>query len=186
MGAPFVRLADQNSPTFRIYVQWLYSGRLHTKLYFKEGSEASGNVHRNEWLQLVNAYLLGEKLADTDFRDLVLDACLDWFGEASRKDLLIIVQSVREAYTQLAKNSPLRQLVVDIAAWHFDHQTVKKFQEVESVVDFPKSFLLDMLAAMSARFQGTGSSFGIVSPVLKGRGTCEYHCHGDEKCYKAK
>ena len=61
-----IRLPDQSPRVFHIYVQWLYLHVLPTR----DDSEHS----YGEYDQLARAYILGDILLDTSFRDAVIDA----------------------------------------------------------------------------------------------------------------
>ncbi|KAF2654610.1 hypothetical protein K491DRAFT_716975 [Lophiostoma macrostomum CBS 122681] len=167
---------------FGIYVQWLYSGRLHTKM--KKSPSVTDPLHQREWFKLVDGYLIGERMADAEFRDTIMDAMLEWCKEATIQDQKVLLDNVGDIYSSCATGSPLRQLVSDVSAWHFDDATIQEMR-IDNEVALPYDFVLDTLSKLSTRMQGTGRSpFGTRSPIEGGRGTCRYHCHGDKACYR--
>ena len=192
----FLYVSDIKPSAFGIYVQWLYSGRLHTKMP-KGSATVTEPTHRREWFKLVDGYLVGEHLAGIDFRDTVIDAMLEWCKEASPTDLQVLLDNVSEVYKSCNYNSPLRQLVSDVAAWHFADADIQGMR-TGSRGSLPSEFVLEMLCKLSARLQGPstkpqgGQGQGLFanavhvlqSPVATGRGTCKYHCHGDKICYR--
>jgi hypothetical protein len=130
--------------------------------------------------------LIGERLADAEFRDTVMDAMLDWCKEATTQDHKALLENVGDIYSSCHAGSHLRQLVSDIAAWHFDDSAIQEMR-IDDEVTLPYGFLPDTLCGLSKRMQGRGQNpfgFGTRSPVDEGRGTCKYHCHGDKACYK--
>ncbi|KAF2250850.1 hypothetical protein BU26DRAFT_603379 [Trematosphaeria pertusa] len=183
----FTALPDHKPTAFTVYVQWLYSGRLHTKPSKEETTAVGDPLRRQEWLKLVDAYILGEYLGDIDFRDTVIDAMLGWFHEAQTQDRTSLLDSVGEVYMETSPGSPLCRLLSDIVAWHFEDRTLQEMKVKQTSFQLPPAFLLDTLVKLSSRFQGAGmAAFGRGSPVNAGRGTCIYHCHGpgDKACYK--
>ncbi|KAF1962175.1 hypothetical protein CC80DRAFT_588771 [Byssothecium circinans] len=178
-----ITLDSCTAPTFHLYNNWLYTGRLFSKPTIKDAPAVSapGSQHRKEWIQLTQAYILGVFLEDVEFRDQVMDALLDWFEEVHFAARSAPLDNVEDVYGELAKGNPLRELVSDIAAYHFEHTLVEEMQKKS---DMPAAFLLETLVKMSTRFQGGRSAFGTASPVLKGKGGCKYHCHGEGGCYK--
>ncbi|KAF2643738.1 hypothetical protein P280DRAFT_215912 [Massarina eburnea CBS 473.64] len=175
----FPTLKNCSVSTFQLYVNWLYTNRLHSKPTSESVSEVE---QRNEWIRLTEAYILGEYLDDADFRDCIIDALLDLFEGIHPTARSAPLDNVQDIY-KLADGSPLRELVSDIAAWHFDHDIV---EEIKTRVHVPSAFLVETLVKLSKRFQNPSAElYGNVSPVVKGRRSCKYHCHAFEKtCYK--
>jgi hypothetical protein len=66
-----VPLPDDAPPTFAVYRTWLYTGLLACT----NGSDS------DEWELLACAYVLGEKLQDSDFKDTVIDAMVEKFNK---------------------------------------------------------------------------------------------------------
>ncbi|KAF1965182.1 hypothetical protein BU23DRAFT_34539 [Bimuria novae-zelandiae CBS 107.79] len=184
----YVSLPDQKPATFNIYVQWLYSKRLYTK-----AAPASNQVaptlqqpNSDEWLNLVDVYLLGFKLGDVDFQDMVMDAIMDWLRETRDSGSfitptpIVALENVARIYYTLhntAKDNPLRRLVSDVAALNFSDATIQKICADDGGQKLPRAFLLDLLSKLSSRLQGG-------RPFPEARGACHYHCHAEGKCYR--
>ncbi|KAF2686703.1 hypothetical protein K458DRAFT_252646, partial [Lentithecium fluviatile CBS 122367] len=65
-----VTLPEGEPLAFKLYAQWLYTGRLHVE-YNKGETEGANN---KSWDALIDGYLLGEYLQDTMYRDQLVDA----------------------------------------------------------------------------------------------------------------
>lgn len=64
-----IELKDDKPHTFEIYQNWLYCGTVPTK-------DDSRKAVETEYLQLAEAYVLGDKLRDGNFKDVIIDAML--------------------------------------------------------------------------------------------------------------
>jgi hypothetical protein len=170
-----IRLPDCNVHAFRIYVQWLYTNQLFTKLQFNQTSAKDG---QREWANLVKAYLLGDYLQDIKFKDTIMDAMVDWGHEADRECINAPPHSSVEIYQQTSNTSPLRKLVVDFTTWSImdsSHVSMSDFQ-------FPSDFLAAVVTNLAERFR-TGND---VTSDFVGKKYCQYHCHGERACYREK
>lgn len=184
----YIAIGGQQASTFGIYMNWLYTGRLHNKRP-KGTSVGSHSPHHDEWLSLTDACLLGEYLGDADFRDTVIDAKLEWFHVTPSKERRAILDTAAEVYRKVQTGDPLRRFISDIAAYHFDDKTIQEIVAKHAGMQLPALFVADILGKLSSRFQGPSApNFSNVPrpPVIAGRGTCNYHCHGDKECYKKK
>ncbi|THZ85550.1 hypothetical protein D6C88_05561, partial [Aureobasidium pullulans] len=86
---------------------WVYSGRVFKKkLRDDEGSA--------KFLSYGQAYILGEKLLNHDFKNEVLDTLLTEILSGGKIDLTLATL----VYEGTAKTSPLRRLLVDIYTWY--------------------------------------------------------------------
>ncbi|THY78688.1 hypothetical protein D6C87_10149 [Aureobasidium pullulans] len=92
---------------FEVYTEWVYSGRVFKKkLRDDEGSA--------KFLSYGQAYILGEKLLNHDFKNEVLDTLLTEILSGGKIDLTLATL----VYEGTAKTSPLRRLLVDIYTWY--------------------------------------------------------------------
>lgn len=161
---------------FTIYVHWLYTRRLHTR---KKKQDFATNGHRLEWITLVDSYILGEHLADVEFRDRLMDVLLDWQKEASHADKVAVLCRVSDIYYACPKSSPLRELVSDIAAYSLDDSVIQEM----AMKQYPYDFFADTLGKLAGRLQGMRMFKAETNPVDSARGTCRYHCHGKKPCH---
>ena len=170
-----VKLPGCNAHAFRIYVQWLYTGQLHTKLQFNHTSPNDGQW---EWANLVKAYLLGDYLQDIDFKDTIMDAMIDWANEATRECSDAPPHSSVEVYQHTRDGSPLRKVTLDFTTWRLTNNFPVSMNEYQ----FPSDFLTAVVTSLTERIR-TGK---VVRPNFMDKKYCYYHCHGDRACYKDK
>ncbi|KAF2851801.1 hypothetical protein T440DRAFT_422502, partial [Plenodomus tracheiphilus IPT5] len=111
-----VRLPTCSASAFSLYMQWLYTNRLHAI-----PKDASGST--SELANLVPACLLGEYLQDISFQDHVMDAIIEWKKKAKRPDCERITEIwVKIIYSQTNEISPLRLFFANLVAWHTTHE----------------------------------------------------------------
>ncbi|KAF2188354.1 hypothetical protein K469DRAFT_566602, partial [Zopfia rhizophila CBS 207.26] len=65
-----ISLEPDSTDAFDIYMHWIHR---------RSVSIAACDTSSNKWEVLLDAYLLGHKLEDADFRDAVTDALFDKF-----------------------------------------------------------------------------------------------------------
>jgi len=63
-----VKLPSFEAKEFQIYVQWLYTGRLHVSAPGSGSTKSSADKSN-----ITNGYTLGDFLQDTDYRDTLLE-----------------------------------------------------------------------------------------------------------------
>lgn len=139
-----ILLPDDDPKTFQVYAHWLYSGTLPVT-YGILGKEVDF-----EYLDLVKAYVLGDKLLDDTFRRTVIDAIVEaslverinwdpWFpGD----------EAILYAYSNTLKESPIRKLLVDFHVYYGDSEWIGDLKIAEQ---YPKSFLIDLSTALLDR-----------------------------------
>lgn len=159
---------------FNIYVQWKYKGKILS------ATADQDDENQEEWLRLVQAYVLGDKLQDAAFKDAVLDSIIAKSNVAVNGFHYFPIQNITTfIYANTVPKSPLRRLIVDQHVYHGQ----ATWMENASVDDLDKEFLFDLsIAFLENRPQPLGlapDKFGV---------TCMYHEHdGDgSKCYKTK
>jgi len=103
-----VPLPDDAPSTFAVYRTWLYTGLLACT----NGSDS------DEWELLACAYVLGERLQDSDFKDTVIDAMIEKFNKyhpnVAVDRLLDIPVSVNRGELRDA-NEPTAAALADLA-----------------------------------------------------------------------
>jgi hypothetical protein len=120
-----IDLSDEDSLTFDIYAQWLYS---HNLLRFMGA------------LRLAKLYVLGEKLMHDEFQNSVIDGLInnaDGYREIPQGETVNII------YQGTPEGSPARRLMVDLCCY--------LMREKESRVewaDHHPEFINDMLTAV--------------------------------------
>ena len=141
-----VRLPGDNPEIFQIFAEFLYDGRIHsTKATDKvPDAEHPGRVDA-EWERLARCWILGDKLNCVWFQDASIDAIVQKIMETDRvpKNLHTLV------YSHTTGDNPLKQLVVDIAAWRYSRDD---FLNLDSDCDLELSrFFCDTIARLHKR-----------------------------------
>jgi hypothetical protein len=172
-----VRLPDLpgNSATaFEDFHSFLYTGKVYSAI---EGEVNRPNAD-GEWGRLVGAWILGEVLLSGSFKDAVSDAILDKLNTG----LYYPTSLFCSAYKYGSANSAFRRLMVDIAVYHWDDDTMSKLHtERDQAAILP--FYQSIAVALLQWKQQPEIAKSADSPT-KLEGTCFYHEHGDKPCYK--
>jgi hypothetical protein len=174
-------LTEEKATAFTIYVQWLYTGRIHTRMQNQTQDDTS---HRDEWFELTNAYILGEHLVDVDFCDRLMDAFVSWHKEASPDGTTVILDNVAYIYRMCPETSPLRKLVSDITAFSFDSREIQRVT-IGNEDRFPYDFVTMTLRNLAEYMRYTRLFGAKTNPVDESSTTCNYHSHGEMSCYRA-
>ncbi|KAF2260985.1 hypothetical protein CC78DRAFT_536017 [Lojkania enalia] len=130
-----VELPDDDPAAFALYMQWMFTRRLPI---LPEDEESSCSFE--EFATLSNAYVLGERLMDNDWKNVIAD-CYVQFARSSKpyypsnEDIRIIYEGTREG-------SPIRQLLVDI------YCSRGKADWLENDSHLPRDFLLQVTSAL--------------------------------------
>ncbi|KAK3725222.1 hypothetical protein LTR37_000733 [Vermiconidia calcicola] len=168
-----VDLRDEDPGRFTLYAQWLYTGKLFTKL-----EPAMGGYKRHAQL-----YVLGEKLIDRTFLNRVMDAIISARrepGEDGKKyhpnaSLSSIV------YSGTPKCSPLRRFMVDCYARSGSNKSIQLHADEPAKVDH--GFLMDLSAALLANRSASKNHLEEKYSHLERGIPCAYHIHeGGDLC----
>jgi hypothetical protein len=152
----------------------LYTGKVYSAI---EGEVNRPNAD-GEWGRLVGAWILGEVLLSGSFKDAVSDAILDKLNTG----LYYPTSLFCSAYKYGSANSAFRRLMVDIAVYHWDDDTMSKLHtERDQAAILP--FYQSIAVALLQWKQQPEIAKNADSPT-KLEGTCFYHEHGDKPCYK--
>jgi len=102
-----IRLPRESVEAFDIYLQWLFSRTVATK-------QDTEGKHHKEYMQLVQAYALGDMLQDTTFTNALID-CL--IAKALTTKVYPSIKVVDYLYRYTPDTSPARRLMVDMYVW---------------------------------------------------------------------
>ncbi|KAF2121756.1 hypothetical protein BDV96DRAFT_627006 [Lophiotrema nucula] len=124
-----IDLTDDEPATFQVYSNWLYTERLTVP-------------GPSQWLacscRLVQCYVLGEKLMDVKFKNIVIDEMIrrtdEWIPECD---------AVKIIYQGTSAGSPARRFLVDI--WASEAHEIM----MDGLENCPNDFLADALRCMS-------------------------------------
>ncbi|KAF2496919.1 hypothetical protein BU16DRAFT_507616 [Lophium mytilinum] len=188
-----VPLPDDAPSTFALYRTWLYTGLLASK------SDSSSD----EWELLACAYVLGEKLQDSDFKDTVIDAMIEnpstttADGPSSPETTDAEATELEEMeffkrnpavliyiYENTPPSAPVRRLLVD----HYRAAGKPDWISAEKRELLPDDFLYALsfqFMTLKAR-EEEGQRRPAWAPYQWDDGTCVYHEHGGKMCYKRR
>ncbi|KAH7317160.1 hypothetical protein B0I35DRAFT_434664 [Stachybotrys elegans] len=142
-----VRFKDHDASGFHIYLNWLYCHTLPVR------GKDQGGPGDTEYMELAKAYVLGDFLQHTSFKDAVLDA----MGEKSRVSIkgrynLPSGPAIRTIYGNSLESCKGRKLLVDLYVTRGVH--VNQLGETD---ELPYEFLFDLSTALLARRTFPGS-----------------------------
>ncbi|KAL9095494.1 MAG: hypothetical protein Q9165_002365 [Trypethelium subeluteriae] len=166
-----VTLPEDDPEVFKLYVQWLYTDRIHCST--PPGNNSKGWDFIHEMDLIIKAYCLGEKLQDVAFKDSLIDSFIAL--RSLEKDMwLPHLPITKFLWENTPKGSSMRRLVVDYYVWLHaaDATQVKQSDCLEFLQDFVAGLL-----------QHRGNPIFERAPFCK-ESTCAYHEHGTKACYK--
>ena len=109
-----VDLPGVSSSLFETYSRWLYTGKVFS---IQSGPEKEGETDEDikratEWFRLLMSYTLGERLLDAQYKDAIIDACIEVV--VLEESVCWIPGVVCSVYSNTPPQSPLRDLLVDV------------------------------------------------------------------------
>lgn len=167
-----IPLPDDDPGVFDLYVQWIYRGQIFSRM-----PRAEFRLLDREMELLIDAYIFGEKIQDSNYQDAVLDSLLAYTNTRDEKGVRWFPTGalVRKAYQKTPASSPLRRLLVDMH---------NRSGHKEWVGDDNNSveFLADLVREMYA----TRTQPQSPDPTGVGENSCSYHHHGNDRaCYSS-
>ncbi|KAI5195716.1 hypothetical protein AUEXF2481DRAFT_4537 [Aureobasidium subglaciale EXF-2481] len=148
---------EADPAAFKLYTEWVYSGHLVSETIRIQDTRLDA---------LGQAYLLGEKLLDCEFKNAVVDAILNQIIVEGRVDLTL----PNLIFDKPCHTSPLRKLLVDLHVW-YGHKDWLKRDTSEAPIS--ARFTADLPAALLDR-HGHDQARRDQVPVIS---TCKYHEH---------
>lgn len=157
-----IPLPDDEPGIFGIYQTWLYAHSIPTD-YASDDEDKT----------LVEAYILGDKLRDINFKDAVADCVMKRLRTTKAFDLRL----TNLVYDNTLENSPLRRLWRDIYGWAGNASWLEDDALSEPInADFMKQ-----LIQYQYKIHNT-PGFKVGLPV----DACAYHEHVKGECYIVK
>ncbi|KAI4717144.1 hypothetical protein E4T48_06676 [Aureobasidium sp. EXF-10727] len=155
---------EADAAAFGLYTEWVYSGRIC--------KGTSTTTAKDVDLAFVGqAYILGEKLLDHNFKNAVVDFLLEMVVATSSLDLTLPTL-IFETTSALA---PIRRLLVDLYAWYGHKDWLKASVH-------HNTFLSDLSTALLERHGHDGFANKILT-----LDPCHYHEHPDgQSCSMGK
>jgi len=125
---------------FRLYTEWIYSGRIQRGLSNGEGTTEDTSLHN-----IGQAYILGERLQDCKFKNAIVDFLLETIVTQGKMDLTLPTL----IFDKTSVSAPLRKLLVDIYVLYGHKDWLKPDGSNESTIS--AAFLSDLSTAFLAR-----------------------------------
>lgn len=156
-----IKLPDDEPKILALYIYWLYYGTLPVLC------DEPGRLGNSEYLDLVKAYVLGDKLLDTQFQDTAIDAIVEKSRSNAKdgKRCFPGGEVIEYAYRNTTESAPVRDLLVDMYVKHGKSAWLHDWTDSASM---PQPFLLS-LASKLLDLQGDSAK-----PIEAYR----YHSHG--------
>ncbi|GIZ42766.1 hypothetical protein CKM354_000602300 [Cercospora kikuchii] len=167
-----ISLPDDDPKTFEIYQAWLYDRKIYTDLWVD-------GIHDKESRRLMVAWVLGDKLQDTDFKDALMDALVGRIRDTQAFASLRLATSF--IYSKTPDGSAPRRLLTDIytyhgASWWVDEVMSSGLQE---------TYAVDFLKDLSKRqLTQRGPSSLNSAAYMAFKPGCAYHDHKPGKCFR--
>lgn len=170
-----VDLQDSDPDVFAIFALFIHTGKIFSTRPGDVEVYADGSRRDWEWARLAKAWVLGDRLRATAFKDGMADAICDKMV-LDRKWPITLHQIIYPGSTPAAKG--IRRLCVDIAATKWDARTLKTTMRSEEWNEFFEDVAVRLL---QMREQGKENEV-----VFKAPG-CTYHEHVGEgtKCWRS-
>lgn len=160
-----INMPDDDVAAFQTYQSWLYSGALFTR-------PSMGARSDDEYGVLVRAYLLGQKLMDSDFKDTIIDAIVNKLITTGLFD----IRQTSAVYDNTMRDDALRRLWLDI--YHHQGQASWLADDLDEC-DISAEFLYEFSRLKLSR-QGVFATSMVPAYATN---LCQYHEHTDGVCY---
>lgn len=165
-----IPLPEDDPNIFSIYQQWLYTSLVHTRYH------VALSTIDDEYRTLVKAYILGEKVMDSNFKDSLADAIIEKLRSLRKFDTSL----TSLVFDNTPPASPLRRLWLDAYYIFGSSEWLNA-----SLVDDDDAISPEFMAEFS-RYQmqfRTGSSVFGPDAIFS---SCTYHGHGIRPCHRQK
>jgi hypothetical protein len=157
-----IKFEDEDPDVFQLYLHWLYRGTLPVRI------DEPGQEGNAEYLQLAKACVLGDKLQDGDFQDVIIDAIVDKCkSEASDgRTWFPVGPVIQQVYDNTLESSKARRLLTDLYISHGSGSWLREWIKQDEI---PRDFLFDVAIGFLDRR---------IDDPTKNSTLCEYHQHG--------
>jgi len=177
-----VRLPEEVSETFGMYVDWLYSGKIFCEEKDDEHLPGTEVVNSCGLTRLTHLYLLGDKLQDRKLRNAIVDAMIKRVVATNR----FPTGEACKLYAGTTTSSIMRRLLVDFYVWVGQPDWLEEESEPGArgdITDASKQFFIDIAMGLM-KHDRFGKDKVAIRPWIKGR--CQYHEHeGEPRCNEA-
>ncbi|KAE9979957.1 hypothetical protein EG328_000602 [Venturia inaequalis] len=142
-----VRLPEQYPEAFDIYMRWIYSG----KLILEGRGLGPGDGYSKLAYVLSTAYVLGDVLQDSDFKDAVTDGLFETMSVES-EDQCIPTCQVKFLFGNTLRGAPICRLLVD---WFVMKISIRELSNELYEKWFTVEFLQALIKRMKDKDEGT-------------------------------
>lgn len=163
-----VELPDDEPTIFQLYIHWLY---YETLPVFCNEPGLSGNA---EYLELIKAYILGDKLMDSKFQDAVIDAIIEKsVSKASDgASWYPVGEALEYTYNNTNGSALIRKLLVDMYVIYGHGNWLHDWGEAASI---PQPFLSELASRLLDLDRRD-----VVSRLKMKIEASNYHIHGSD------
>ena len=171
-----ISLRGHHPEIFQVFVHFLYTGLIFSSKEgdFKLDPTSSPSPPTDaEWTRLMGAWVLGETLSATPFKDACVDALIVKMNETGK----FPPNGYTIVYNHGTAHCGMHRLCVDVAVWRSNDAFLAR---CERDGKFGEYWFDVAVALKKARHDGRKGEASFTKD-----GTCYYHDHGDEEpCYK--
>lgn len=163
-----VNLTEDDPDIFAIFALFIHTGKIFSTRDGDIEIYPDGSRRDKEWARLARAWVLGDKLQATAFKEAIADAICDKVV-LDRKWPLTLHQIIYSSTTPAVKG--VRRLCVDIAVAKWDARTLKCTMRDEEWSEFFEDVAVRLLA-LRKRGEKCESA-----EIEFGEPGCRYHAH---------
>lgn len=190
-----VRLEEEDPGLLQVFASFLYRRRIYTRPKSSQANKAPHGTTRGtkvdalvevgkspndtiddpEWDQLIECWMLGDRLMSQAFQDASIDAMVEKISETGNIPMHLHLR----AYATNTRSDALKRLAVDIAAFQHKPADIR-----ETAEESPGAwqFLHDLAVRQSDRLQSRASPDWRNGPWETE--PCRYHEHVRGECYR--
>lgn len=167
---PDTVLRDMSRKSLTIYINWLYTGKIHAGHRTDESPSKSSPEGYTGLSRLVQCYLVGGRLQDPNFQDAILDAIVTMVcacKKLGKTTLGLIMQRVSQLYVELPVGCKARPLFVHLFAHFGDWRLLNKSDS--------RAFKFETDEVIRR---------GAAADPTIAAAKCVFHEHDNGKCYR--
>lgn len=161
-----IPLPEDDPNIFSVYQRWLYAGLIHTR------PNSTASKTDDEYSMLVKAYILGEKIMDSNFKDSIADAIVEKLRLTHKFDTGL----TDLVYNNTLPASLLRRLWLD-AYYNFG---APEWLNASLVGDTINAEFMVEFSRYQMQYRASSGAFGPDAMFA----SCTYHGHGLHPCHR--
>jgi hypothetical protein len=139
-------LPDEEPRIFSLYAHWLYWGTLPVV------GDETGAPGDPEYVDLVKAYVLGDKILDSKFQDTAIDAIVEKSKSVGTDGVRRYPNgwAIKYAFNNTNESAPIRKLLADMYAYRANSAWLQDW-----AASIPQPFLFQVASTLLDQRQGT-------------------------------